>query len=95
MMQAHIVIYVMVDGELETVLNPDDLRPVDRTLLDYLKEGRVTPVYCKKRLELGGQEYTRGYVHERLARLVEHDHAKNLMDTGLYELIEDPRDNDN
>lgn len=74
------------------MLNPDELRDVDCTLLDYLNEGRVTPVYCKKRLEGTGKEYSRGYVHERLTRFVEHDIAQNLMDIGLYELVEDPRD---
>lgn len=74
------------------MLSSDDLRPVDRALLDYLNEGRVTPVFCQKRLEKAGEEYTRGYLHERLTRFVEHDHAANLMDTGVYELIADPRE---
>lgn len=77
------------------MLSSDDLRSVDRILLDYLKEGRVTPIYCKKRLEEDGQEYSRGYVRDRLARFVEHDHVQKLMDTGLYELIEDPREDNN
>ncbi|WP_330633652.1 hypothetical protein [Halocatena halophila] len=82
----------MPGKELARMLNSDDLRDVDRTLLDYLNEGRVTPVYCTNRLVEEGQEYSRGYVRDRLARFVDHDHAQNLMDTGLYELVEDPRD---
>lgn len=74
------------------MLSPDDLRPVDRALLDYLNEGRVTPVFCQTRLEMAGEEYTRGYLHERLTRFVEHDHAANRMETGLYELVDDPRE---
>lgn len=73
------------------MLTPDELRNVDHALLDYLNEGRVTPVYCKSRLEDDGMDYSRGYVHERLTRFVEHDIAQNLMDIGLYELVEDPR----
>jgi hypothetical protein len=73
------------------MLDASNLRPVDQMLLGYLTEGRVTPVYCKTRLEADGQEYSRGYVHRRLTRFVEHGNAQNLMETGLYELVEDPR----
>lgn len=75
------------------MLDPDQLREIDRTLLSYLDEGRVTPGYCNARLEDNGEDYSRGYVQERLARLVEHRHAENLYSTGLYELIDDPREN--
>lgn len=92
MLSANIANHVMVERESALMLSPNDLREIDQTLLDYLTEGRVTPVYCKKRLEEEGQEYSRGYVRDRLARFVEHDHAQNLMDVGLYELTEDPRD---
>lgn len=76
------------------MLNPEDLRDVDRQLLDYLTNGRVTPAYARKRLDEDGTgEYSRGYVQQRLARLEEHDHAENLLDVGLYELNDDPREN--
>lgn len=74
------------------MLTPDDLREVDEALLDYLGDGRVTPAYARHRLttdEVG--DYSRGYVQQRLARLEEHDHAENLFDTGLYQLVTDPR----
>lgn len=75
------------------MLDPSDLRSVDEEILGYLTEGRVTPAYVRERLiEDGVDEYSRGYVQQRLARLVEHDHAANLYDTGLYELVDDPRD---
>jgi hypothetical protein len=76
------------------MLDDDDLRDVDRTLLIYLAEGRVTPVYCQRRLEQEGHEYSRGYIQERLARFVEHDHAENLLGLGLYQLTDDPRSED-
>ena len=38
-----------------------------------------------------GEEYSRGYVQQRLSRLEEHGHATNLGG-GLYELVEDPRE---
>jgi len=74
------------------MLTDDDLRDVDHALLDYLTEGRVTPVYAKERLEEDDVgEYSRGYVQQRLSRLEEHDHATNLLGVGLYELVADPR----
>lgn len=76
------------------MLEGDDLRDVDEALLRYLSEGRVTPAYARARLEeddIG--EYSRGYVQQRLSRLEEHGHAKNLGG-GLYELVDDPRDED-
>lgn len=91
MLSARIVSIVMPQVESGRMLTDDELRSVDQTILSYLVEGRVTPIYCKKRLEEDGHDYSRGYVHERLARLVEHDHVENLMKSGLYELVEDPR----
>lgn len=75
------------------MLDADSLRDIDEALLDYLRDGRVTPAYCRQRLiEEEGAEYSRGYVQERLARFVEHEHATNLYDTGLYQLVDDPRE---
>lgn len=77
------------------MLSDDDLREVDRTLLDYLRDGRVTPAFARARLdEESVGEYSRGYVQQRLARFQEHGHVKNLYDTGLYELVTDPRGDD-
>lgn len=75
------------------MLDPDQLRDVDRRILSYLSEGRVTPVYARKRLSDDNvDDYSRGYVQQRLARLVEHGHARNLLDSGIYELVDDPRE---
>ncbi|MBX0350534.1 hypothetical protein EGH26_20310 [Halomicroarcula pellucida] len=74
------------------MLDPTDLREVDRYLLGYLTEGRVTPTYARKRLIDDVEEYSRGYVQQRLKRLEEHSHVTNLLDTGLYELVDDPRE---
>lgn len=75
------------------MLDSGDLNDMDRQLLTYLTEGRVTPAYARARLEdddVG--DYSRGYVQQRLKRLEEHSHATNLFGTGLYELRSDPRD---
>ncbi|GGM64048.1 hypothetical protein J2752_000479 [Halarchaeum rubridurum] len=77
------------------MLTDADLRDLDRELLDYLDEGRITPVYAQRRLEEDNVgDYSRGYVQQRLARLEEHDHAANLLGVGLYELVDDPREDD-
>ncbi len=72
-------------------LDEADLREIDLELLSYLREGRVTPVYVRERMiDEGTREVTSAYIQQRLTRFVEHDHARNLYDTGLYELISDP-----
>lgn len=77
------------------MLDPEDLRDVDEALVGYLREGRVTPAYARQRLINDDfQEYSRGYVQQRLARLEEHSHAENLFGVGLYELRSDPREED-
>lgn len=75
------------------MLSPEDLNEMDRHLLTYLAAGRVTPAYARARLEEDDVgEYSRGYIQQRLSRLAEHSHAVNLHGTGLYELIDDPRE---
>ena len=73
------------------MLEPGQLRDIDKRLLLYLRQRAVTPAYCRLRLkqdEMG--DYSRGYVQQRLSRLEEHGHVENLLNVGLYELIDDP-----
>jgi hypothetical protein len=73
-------------------LDVDNLRDIDEAILDYLQEGRVTPAYCRDRLlDEDAIEVTSTYCGQRLQRLEEHDHVQNLYNTGLYELVNDPR----
>jgi hypothetical protein len=75
------------------MLKPGDLNGMDRQLLSYLQSGRVTPAYARARLSKDNVgDYSRGYVQQRLKRLEEHSHADNLFGTGLYELVDDPRE---
>ena len=67
-------------------LDPDQLNPTDRAILDELGEGRCTPAYIAER-----HEYSKGNVRNRLTRLVEHGHVRKLGG-GLYELVDDPRE---
>jgi hypothetical protein len=39
-------------------------------------------------------QITSTYCGQRLQRLEKHGHVQNLMDTGLYELVDDPREQD-
>lgn len=68
------------------MLDKDDLSPADEKLLDLLNEGRITAPFASE--ETG---YSLQYVRDRLRRLVEHGNAYKVYD-GLYELVEDPRD---
>lgn len=93
--KGHIGMFVSATSDPPRMLNDDDLNEVDQALLNYLGEGRVTPAYARARLEadgIGKGDYSRGYIQQKLKRLEEHSHARNLFDTGLYELADDPRD---
>ena len=71
-------------------LSDDDLRDIDRKLIEYLREGRVTPAYARKRVaDETGREFTGAYIGQRLHRFEEHGHVENLYDVGLYTLTED------
>jgi hypothetical protein len=81
----------MATTEPMTMLTGKELREIDEEVLMLLEEGRVTPIYCQKRLKDNGREVTTQYVQQRLARLEEHDHVENLFGTGLYKVTDDPR----
>lgn len=68
-----------------------DMNPTDNVILDELQDGRVTPNYVASK-----HGYTRGNVSNRLTRLIEHGYVRRLggEGSGLYELIDDPRDGD-
>ena len=75
-------------------LSEEELNELDNQILDALADGRATPTLLTKIFEEKGTEVSRQYVNQRLKRLAEHDHIKNLFDTGVYELLTDPRKND-
>lgn len=70
-------------------LEPDQLNPTDKEILNHLQEGRCTAAYIA--IKSG---YSKGNIRNRLVRLVEHGYVDQLGG-GLYELIEDPRDVNN
>lgn len=74
-------------------LTSDDLNDLDDLILDYLAEdGRATPSLLQKELKARGHDPgLRQNVNQRLTRLREHNHVRNLRDSGVYELADDPR----
>lgn len=68
------------------VLKSDQLTETDEQIVGLLAEGRVTAPYAADTID-ASQEYVRS----RLRRLVEHGHARKVY-TGLYELVDDPRE---
>lgn len=84
----------MAVSNSDRVLDDDQLNDLDRAILQYLdNEGRATPRVIQQALESRGQNPgVRQNVNSRLTRLAEHGHLKNVYDAGLYELIDDPRD---
>ena len=74
-------------------LEEDELNELDDRILNALANGRATPTLLKKIFEKDGTDVSRQYINQRMKRLSEHDHIDNLFDTGVYELISDPRSN--
>lgn len=72
-------------------LTEEELNGLDEKILDVLTDGRATPTLVKMILEERGTEVSRQYINQRMKRLSEHDHIENLFDTGVYELVIDPR----
>lgn len=75
-------------------LSPDDLNDWDERILRYLDEGRATPGLVRKMMlrDEVTDEISRQYINERMTRLAEHDHLTNILDSGVYELASDPRE---
>lgn len=64
-----------------------EMNPTDQTAIELLSEGRITPSYLAEQ-----HGCTRQNASSRLNRLVEHDYVQRVH-RGLYELVEDPREN--
>jgi len=68
-------------------MDPDDLRPADKAILDELKGGRVT-----KGALVDWTGYSRNTVYNRLEVLEAAGYVKCVHDgTRLFELVDDPR----
>ena len=65
-----------------------ELTQTDKEILDLLQEGRCTPGYIVDETEISRQQ-----IHSRLNVLLAADYIQKVHEpTGLYELVEDPRE---
>lgn len=69
-------------------LSEHQLNETDLLILEVLREGRVTPLLASKLIE--EKDVGHPYVQQRLSRMEEHDHLENIEGTGVYELLDDP-----
>lgn len=69
-------------------MEPKNLNNSDHEILDSLHEGRATPAALKDWTGLSGQT-----IHNRIGRLLAAGHVEKVHESGLYELVDDPRDN--
>lgn len=67
-------------------MEPEQLNDSDRSLLDALSKGRATPAALMDWTGLSKQT-----VHARLNTLVAAGHVEKVHPSGLYELVDDPR----
>lgn len=72
----------------EQMASADDLDDLHREIIDVLREGRVTPSYLAERT---GE--SRQLMNQRLRDLTMAGYVERIH-TGLYELVEDPREKD-
>lgn len=71
-----------------SVIVPVELTNADHAILDLLSKGRCTVGYLAEETE-----YSRQHIHNRLNVLLAADFIRKVHDpTGLYELVEDPRE---
>lgn len=69
---------------------PVELTDADDAILDCLAEGRCTVGYLADEID-----YVRQHIHNRLNVLLAAEFVRKVhAPTGLYELVEDPRERD-
>jgi uncharacterized membrane protein len=78
----------MGDAHQREEMDPEDLRPADREILDLLAEGQST-----KGLLVDETEYSRNTIYNRLNVLEAAGHVRVVHEpTRLFALESDPRD---
>lgn len=74
----------------DVTLTADDLNDLDEKIVEYLAiEGRASPTLFMRAEDI---DTSRQWVSSRFTRLAEHEHIRDLYDTGVYELVDDPRE---
>lgn len=67
-------------------MDPEDLIESDHEMLDVLNEGRCTPAALADWADFSQQT-----IHTRLNVLVAAGHVEKAHESGLYEVVDDPR----
>ena len=68
-------------------MEAEELIESDEKILDQLRDGRCTPAVLVDWTGLSKQT-----IHNRLNVLVAAGHVEKVHDSGLYELVDDPRE---
>lgn len=73
---------------IPTPMDPDDLRPADKDIIDVLSEGRAT-----KGALVDWTDYSRNTIYNRLNVLEAAGHVAVAHEgTRMFELVSDPRE---
>jgi hypothetical protein len=85
----------MAASNQPSVLSDDDLNDWDHHILTQLQtHGNLTPGAVRKLLEESDTDPpVRQYINDRMRRLAEHNHLENIVNSGVYKLVDDPREN--
>lgn len=75
----------MGQNQLEE-MEPGDLQNSDREILKALEDGRATPAAL-----IDWTGLSKNTIHARLNVLVAAGHVEKIHESGLYELVDDPR----
>lgn len=71
-------------------LTADDLNDLDEKIVEYLATGGAS--VADTLYACGRCRHVPKWVSSRFTRLAEHEHIRDLYDTGVYELADDPRE---
>jgi len=74
-------------GQICPSMEPEELLASDQQILDALAEGRCTPAFL---VDITG--FSKPTIHSRLNVLVAAGHVEKIHPSGLYELVDDPRE---
>jgi hypothetical protein len=73
--------------------SPFELEEIDHVILDFLQEGARTQAYM---VDESDQQFQRHHFRERFKILVALGYIEKIHDqTALYQLVHDPREDDN
>ena len=74
-------------GQMCMSMEPEELLASDQQILDALAEGRCTPAFL-----VDSTGFSKPTIHSRLNVLVAAGHVEKVHPSGLYELVDDPRE---